>query len=175
MLMLGSLVLIRATGPCRGFETRWSRLAAATNVLARNLAREQRIRFEKIRASTARDNEVMRKRVLGSDPLLNDPPDGCEWLKLQELAEIEVTSEADGYPTESAFNFGAGLGWRAALPGKQRIRLVFDQPQSIKRVRLRFNEPEVARTQEFSVQWSGGAGDPFNDWPLSSRANYFPA
>ena len=43
--------------------------------------------------------------------------------------------------------------------GKQRIRLVFDQPQSVKHVRLRFNEPEVARTQEFSVQWSGGAGD----------------
>jgi hypothetical protein len=101
----------------------------------------------------------MRKRVLGSDLLLNDSPDSCEWLNLQELAEVEVTSEADGYPVESAFNFGAGPGWRAASPGRQRIRLVFDQPQSIKRVRLRFNESEVARTQEFSVQWSGGAGD----------------
>src|ERR1700694_1418244 len=101
----------------------------------------------------------MRKRVLGSGPLLNDPVDGCEWLKLQDLAQVEVTSEADGYPVESAFNFGAGPGWRAASPGKQRIRLVFDQPQSIKRLRLRFNEPEVARTQEFSVKWSGGGGD----------------
>jgi hypothetical protein len=89
-------------------------------VLARDPAREQRIRFEKIQASTARDNEVMRKRVLGSDPLLNDPLDGGEWLKLQELAEVEVTSEADGYPVESAFNFGAGPGWRAASPGWRR-------------------------------------------------------
>jgi hypothetical protein len=66
-------------------------------------------------------------------------------------APVEVTSEADGCSVESAFNFGAGPGWRAALPGKQRVRLVFDQPQSIQRMRLQFNEPEVARTQEFTV------------------------
>ena len=111
----------------------------------------------------ARDNEVMRKRVLISAPLPSNPPDGREWLKLQELAEVEVTSEADGYPVESVFNFGGGPGWRAASPGKQRIRLVFDQPQAIKRLRLQFNEPEIARTQEFRVQWSGGAGDPLKE------------
>src|SRR6266478_1461443 len=103
----------------------------------------------------ARDNEAMRKRVLGSALPPADAPDGYEWLKLEELAEVEVTSEADGYPVESAFNFGAGPGWRAASPGKQRIRLAFDQPQSIRRMRLQFNEPDVARTQEFTVRWSG--------------------
>ena len=56
-------------------------------------------------------------------PLPSDAPDGQQWLNLQELAEVEVTSEADGYPVESAFNFGAGPGWRAASRGKQRIRL----------------------------------------------------
>ena len=109
---------------------------------------------------TKRYNEVMRKRVLRPAPLPSDSQDSREWLKLQEIAEVEVTSEADGYPIESAFTFGAGPGWRAASPGKQRVRVVFDQPQSIKRIRLQFNEPEVARTQEFSVQWFGGAGDP---------------
>lgn len=107
-----------------------------------------------------RDNEVMRKHVLGSAPLPHDPPTGREWLKLQELAAVEVTSEADGYPIESAFNFGAGPGWRSASRGKQRVRLVFDQPQSIKRMHFQFNEAEVTRTQEFSVRWSGGTGDP---------------
>ena len=97
----------------------------------------------------------MRKRVLGSAALLGDAADGREWFKLQDLAEVEVTSEADGYPVETAFNFGAGPGWRAASPGIQRIRLVFDQPQSIRRMRLQFNEPNVARTQEFTVRWSG--------------------
>ena len=83
----------------------------------------------------------MRKFVLGSTLLPIDAADGHEWLKLQDLAEVEVTSEADGYPIETAFSFGAGPGWRAASPGIQRIRLVFDQPRSIRRMRFQFNEP----------------------------------
>ena len=112
---------------------------------------------------TARDNEVMQKRILGSAPPPTDAPDGREWLKLQELAAVEVTSEADGYPVESAFNFGAGPGWRAASPGKQCIRLIFDQPQSIQRMRFQFNEPEIARSQEFTVRWSGGPDEPLKE------------
>src|SRR5882724_10653061 len=111
----------------------------------------------------ARDNEAMRKRVSGSALPPADEPDGYEWLKLEELAEVEVTSEADGYPVESAFNFGAGPGWRAATPGKQRIRLAFDQPQQIQRMRLQFNEPEVERTQEFTVRWAGGPNEPLKE------------
>ncbi len=110
--------------------------------------------------ATARDNQVMRKRILGSAPLPTDAHDGRAWLNLQELAEVEVTSEADGYPIESALNFGAGPGWRAASPGKQCIRLAFDRPQSIQRMLLQFNEPEGARTQEFTVRWSGGPASP---------------
>jgi hypothetical protein len=111
----------------------------------------------------ARDNDVMRKRVLDPGPLPSEAADKREWLNLQELCEVEVTSEADGYPVESAFRFGAGPGWRAASPGKQRIRLTFDRPQSIQRLRFQFNELEVARTQEFTVRWSGGPGEPLKD------------
>src|SRR6266849_3186424 len=97
---------------------------------------------ETIRALTARDNDVMRKSVLSPAPLPSEAPDGREWLKLQELAEVELTSEADGYPVESAFTFGAGPGWRAASRGKQRIRLVFDRPQSIQRMRSSSMNPQ---------------------------------
>ncbi len=100
----------------------------------------------------------MRKRIQGPTPHPSDSQDDREWLKLEDLAEVEVTSEADGYPIESAFNLGTGPGWRAASPSKQRVRLVFDHPRSIKRIRLRFEEPDVTRTQEFSLQWSGPAG-----------------
>ena len=105
----------------------------------------------------------MRKRVLGSTQLPSDAADGHAWLKLQDIAEVEVTSEADGYPIETVFNFGAGPGWRAASPGKQRIRLALDQPQSIQRMRLQFHELEIARTQEFTVRWSGGASEPLKE------------
>jgi hypothetical protein len=102
----------------------------------------------------------MRKRVLGSTQLPSDAADDHEWLELQDLAEVEVTSEADGYPIETVFNFGVRPGWRTASPGRQRIRLVFDQPQSIRRMRLQFNESDVARSQEFTVRWSGRPDEP---------------
>ena len=105
----------------------------------------------------------MRKRVLSPAQPPSDAPDGRQWLNLQALAEVEVTSEADGYPVESIFNFGAGPGWRAASPGKQRIRLAFDQPQSIQRMRLQFHELEIPRTQEFTVRWSGGPSEPLKE------------
>jgi len=115
----------------------------------------------------------MRKRVLGSALPPADAPDGYEWLKLEALAEVEVTSEADGYPVESVFNFGAGPGWRAASPGKQRIRLAFDQPQQVQRIRLQFNEPDVARTQEFTVRWSGRPDEPLKDL-IRQQWNFSP-
>jgi hypothetical protein len=115
----------------------------------------------------------MRKRVLGSASLPGDAADDSEWLELQDLADVEVTSEADGYPVETAFNFGAGPGWRAASPGIQRIRLVFDQPQSIRRLRLQFHEPEVARTQEFTVRWSGCPGESLKE-VLRQQWNFSP-
>jgi hypothetical protein len=105
----------------------------------------------------------MRKRILHPAPPSSDTPDHHQWLNLQELAEVEVASEAEGYPVESSFNFGAGPGWRAALPGKQRIRLEFDQPQAIRWLRLRFQESKVARTQEFSVGWSSGQNEPLKE------------
>ena len=41
--------------------------------------------------------------------------------------------------------------WRAADPGPQVIRLNFDQPQSIHRIRLEFREERKERSQEFAV------------------------
>jgi hypothetical protein len=115
----------------------------------------------------------MRKRVLDPGTLPSEAADDREWLNLQELSEVEVTSEADGYPVESAFGFGTGPGWRAASPGKQRIRLMFDPPQSIQRMRFQFNEREVARAQEFTVRWSGGPGEPLKD-VIRQQWNFSP-
>jgi hypothetical protein len=55
-----------------------------------------------------------------------------------------------------------GEGWldveRAAVPGSQTIRLIFDQPQRLKRISLVFEERETARTQEFVLRWSNDEG-----------------
>lgn len=71
---------------------------------------------------------------------------------------VEVTSEDNDYPVESAFVSGNAGGWRAAAPGAQTIRLVFDQPQQLRCISLTFEENETARTQEFVLRWSPDSG-----------------
>ena len=44
------------------------------------------------------------------------------------------------------------------MPGPQTIRLVFDQPQTLKCISLVFEEKEIARTQEFVLGWSSDGG-----------------
>jgi hypothetical protein len=85
-------------------------------------------------------------------------PDGQEWLDVERTAVVELTSEDKGYPVESTFVLGEARGWRAAGPGIQTIRLVFDQPQSLKLISLVFEENESARTQEFVLRWSPDRG-----------------
>jgi hypothetical protein len=83
-----------------------------------------------------------------------------DWLDLDRLARVEVTSEDPGHPIESALIPDRGRGWRAAGPGSQVIRLRFDEPQRVRRVWLHFAEPAVARTQEFVLRWGTADGQP---------------
>jgi hypothetical protein len=79
-------------------------------------------------------------------------------LDLERAAVVEVTSEDQGYPVESALLSGEKPGWRAANAGPQTIRLIFDEPQKLKRISLVFEEKEVKRTQEFVVRCSLDGG-----------------
>src|SRR5262245_19158973 len=95
----------------------------------------------------------MRKRIISS--VSQDASTSEEgWLNLDQLALVEITSEDDSYPIESALLPGAGAGWRASQAGEQTIRLIFDEPQQISRIRLLFVEPDAVRTQEFTLRWS---------------------
>ncbi len=76
------------------------------------------------------------------------------WMNLESLAEVEVTSEDELHPIDFAFTPGNGGGWKAAHPGRQTIRVVFDAPQDLKLIHLEFTEEEHARTQEFVLRWA---------------------
>jgi hypothetical protein len=96
------------------------------------------------------------------------------WLPLQELADVEITSENPAYPIEAALIPGRDKGWRAATPGRQTIRLIFKQPQRLRRIWLRFVEPHDERTQEYVVRWSDDGGRSFREvvrqqWNFSPR------
>jgi len=80
------------------------------------------------------------------------------WLDLERAAVVEVTSEDEHFPVESAFGSGDERGWRAAAPGHQTIRLIFDHPHRLKCVSLVFEENEIERTQEFVLRWSSDGG-----------------
>lgn len=93
----------------------------------------------------------MRKRFIS--PTAERPGTlGQGWLDLERAAVVEVTSEDKEFPIESAFASEDARGWRAAAPGSQTIRLIFDRPQSLKCVSLVFEENETARTQEFVLR-----------------------
>ena len=104
----------------------------------------------------------MRKRIIGHEPgevAAAEPG----WIDLERLAQVEITSEDVGYPIESALIPGSGSGWRAAQPGEQTIRLLFDEPLRLQRLRLVFHEDEQERTQEFVLRWSPDGGQSYRE------------
>ena len=104
----------------------------------------------------------MRKRVI-KPTAIEDTAVETEWLDVEELAQVEVTSEDAAHPIESALVPGHEGGWRAAQPGEQTVRLVFDRPQRIGRIWLLFIEPDTIRTQEFLLRWSPDGGRSFRE------------
>jgi hypothetical protein len=99
----------------------------------------------------------MIKRITGQN-IQQVPAPHQEWLNLDVLAQVEVTSEDAGHPIESSLLPGNNTGWRAAQAGPQTVRLLFNQPQRIRRIQLKFHEDEFERTQQFVLRWSANGG-----------------
>ena len=104
----------------------------------------------------------MRKRLFTPIPHDRVPFDEGG-LDVANLGVVEITSEDETCPIECALQRGERRGWRAAEPGPQVIRLLFDQPQKLKRIRLVFEETETQRTQEFVLRWSPDHGRSFRE------------
>lgn len=114
----------------------------------------------------------MRKQII--NPVQQEAASlDSEWLNIEVLAEVEITSEDAAHPIESALLPGRS-GWRAAGSGKQTIRLLFDTPLRIRRIWINFVEPSTERTQEFALRWSPDGGQSFREivrqqWNFSPR------
>jgi len=104
----------------------------------------------------------MRKRIVGraqQEAVLADQ----DWLNVERLTDVEVTSEDPRYPIEAALVPGRGSGWRAAEPGGQTMRLLFTSPQRLRRIWLVFAESTIERTQEYVLRWSSDGGQSFHE------------
>ena len=104
----------------------------------------------------------MRKRIIAPVQQKTTSPDQ-DWLNVESLAEVEITSEDAAHPIESALLPGQASGWRAAGPGKQTIRILFSQPQRLRRICLNFMETHTERTQEYVLRWSPDGGQSFRE------------
>ncbi|MFC1747742.1 hypothetical protein ACFL2V_02945 [Pseudomonadota bacterium] len=100
----------------------------------------------------------MRKKIINTDINTQPLTEDQTWLDLEQLAQVELTSEDKAHPVESALITHDGTGWRAQHPGKQTIRLRFDTPLKISTIQLLFQESEQERTQEFLLSWSTDGG-----------------
>lgn len=104
----------------------------------------------------------MRKRII--DPVQEETASlDQDWLNVEELTEVEITSEDAAHPIEHALLPGNTLGWRAARPGKQTIRLRFTHPQQLKRIWLNFVETHTERMQEYVLSWSPDGGKSYQE------------
>jgi hypothetical protein len=103
----------------------------------------------------------MLKRIIAAEQENESSDD--RWLNLEQVADVEISSESPVHPIEAALLPGRTSGWRAAAPGKQTIRLLFKEPQQVRRIRLEFYEPDTERTQEYVLRWSPDGGQSFHD------------
>jgi uncharacterized protein (DUF736 family) len=114
----------------------------------------------------------MRKRIIKKLPS-QVKLEELNWLDLEQLAQVEITSEDPGYPIESALTVDLGPGWRASQPGEQSVRLLFDKPLKIRRIRLTFQEDEQERTQEIALRWLPEGGQLYRE-TVRQQFNFSP-
>src|SRR5260370_29818830 len=97
----------------------------------------------------------MRKSIV-SPSAVAAPPISDLWRDLERIGWVEISSEDERFPIEHALGKKETTGWRALGTGPQLIRLHFDEPLNIKRLRLHFVDRATERSQEFAV--FAGAG-----------------
>jgi hypothetical protein len=116
----------------------------------------------------------MRKRITGPERVPLDAQPDERWLDLERIAAVEVTSEDPAFPVESSLRPTGGPGWRASEPGAQKIRIVFDEPVTLRQIHLRFHEADSERTQEFTLRWWPSGGGPAREI-VRQQWNFSPA
>jgi hypothetical protein len=99
----------------------------------------------------------MRKRIIDASTI-QDSSTEESWIDLAGVADVELTSEDPDHPFEFALASGNECGWRAAAPGEQTIRLIFDTPQHLRRIFLEFADADTERTQQFVLWYASDAG-----------------
>jgi hypothetical protein len=87
-------------------------------------------------------------------------------ISIADVATVQVTSEEAGHPIDDAFDHNRGPGgsrWIADGPGEQTVILLFDSPQTIRRIGVEVEELAESRTQELSLSVSSDGGRTYRE------------
>lgn len=117
----------------------------------------------------------MRKRASSELSQKGRAPEPT-WIRGEDFSAVDVTSEALSYPVEFALFPESPVGWQAALPGPQKIRLHFKAPRRLSRISLTFIESERERTQQYTLKWCCDYGEALREivrqqWTFSPRGS----
>ena len=107
---------------------------------------------------------MLRKQIIKSSPTHPIPMPGE--IDIAAVATVLATSEDLGHPVDHAFDNQRGhrgTRWVAGEIGEQTLILAFDAPQTIRRILLEVEEPEVARTQELQLAVSCDGGQTYRE------------
>jgi hypothetical protein len=99
----------------------------------------------------------MQKEIIGHGTTAGKRHDDPQWLDLESMARVQLTSEDPAFPIENALSTNPErneIGWRAATPGPQTIALVFTVPTHLRRIFAHFIEHETERSQETVLRYS---------------------
>ena len=97
-------------------------------------------------------------------------------MDIAAIATVFVTSEDPDHPIDHAFDGQRGPGgsrWISELSGKQAVIVAFDAPQSIRKLLVEVDEPDVSRTQEMDVSISSDGGKTYRH-VLRQEYNFSP-
>lgn len=114
----------------------------------------------------------MRKQIIDQEVIKTSATEE-QWLDLEQKAQVELSSEDPEFPIEGALEMGS-RGWRASKPGKQKIRIIFNEPQRIRRIQLGFEETQQERTQEFVLEYSSDGGQSYQEI-VRQQFNFSPS
>jgi hypothetical protein len=102
----------------------------------------------------------MRKRIVQRPEKINVQSSNGGHLPIDAIAQVQVTSEDPEHPIEAALSLVGTSGWRAAVPGEQRVAILFDEPEFVQKMTLNFVETDRQRTHEFVLTWSSDIDGP---------------
>ena len=104
----------------------------------------------------SRDLEQIRPKIrkgIITEPLQTAPPEQG-WLDLESIVSVEITSEDNSFPLNLDYCSEIKKAGVRLSRGSQTIRLIFGQPQRLRRIWVVFEETERKRTQGFTVRWA---------------------